>query len=458
MAAVLRVIAGGIEPRVAFASAPEPLAQNAPDRLPPPHARFSGLRIFAAAAISIAVHGAIIAWGMQWRAEDEARAEGGSEDLLIAEGVSVVLIDSIASDASEGSEAPPEATAVTEAPPADVVAETELAAISEPLEIEPVIDAIETVPVADAPAPTATPDTLPVTNVVEAVPVADVVRAETIPDAAAPVADAIAVSKDAALASSGDAPALAPVDAAPAAPAEDAPAAAVANAMPVTPTPDAPVGAVADESSVAPVNEAAPVADTAARPVEDSDAVTAAVADAAVAAVDVPPDPPMPRLAPEYVPPPEPAPPPPATAKPRAKPAVPAPQPAARSERREASVADTPAEGPRRGEAGAGGASSAERRKADLSSYQAKLAARLRRFRTYPAEAAARELTGTAVVTFTVNAGGAVTRASLAQSSGAAILDQAALAMVKRASPFPPIPAGLGNTITVSVPVRYDAR
>jgi protein TonB len=38
------------------------------------------------------------------------------------------------------------------------------------------------------------------------------------------------------------------------------------------------------------------------------------------------------------------------------------------------------------------------------------------------------------------------------------VLDQAAVAMVRRASPFPPIPAGLGSSLTVNVPVRFDLR
>lgn len=49
--------------------------------------------------------------------------------------------------------------------------------------------------------------------------------------------------------------------------------------------------------------------------------------------------------------------------------------------------------------------------------------------------------------------------AALARGSGAAVLDQAALSMVRRASPFPPFPPGLGRSKMVfAAPVRFDLR
>jgi protein TonB len=143
--------------------------------------------------------------------------------------------------------------------------------------------------------------------------------------------------------------------------------------------------------------------------------------------------------------------------KPTPKPAA-KPKPAPRSEQRPASVANEAARGPAPGTAGAGGNSTEERGRANASAYQAKLAAHLRRFRTFPAEAREKGISGTAIVRFTVASSGAVTAASLAKSSGAGILDQAAVAMVRRASPFPPMPAGLGSSLTVNVPVRFDLR
>jgi protein TonB len=167
-----------------------------------------------------------------------------------------------------------------------------------------------------------------------------------------------------------------------------------------------------------------------------------------VAAVDLeePADAPAPARKPPPKPSPKPAP---KTAPAKAKSAPAAP----------ASQAETAAQGPRPGNAGAGGASRDERGSANVSSYQARLASHLRRFRAYPAAAADQGLRGTATVTFTVNGSGAVMSARLAGGSGHAILDEAAVAMVKRASPFPPIPPALAqSTMTVTVPVRFDRR
>jgi protein TonB len=61
-------------------------------------------------------------------------------------------------------------------------------------------------------------------------------------------------------------------------------------------------------------------------------------------------------------------------------------------------------------------------------------------------------------VTFTVGSSGALVGVALTGGSGAAILDREALAMVRRASPFPPIPAGLGSKMTVRAPIRFDIR
>jgi protein TonB len=149
--------------------------------------------------------------------------------------------------------------------------------------------------------------------------------------------------------------------------------------------------------------------------------------------------------------------------KPSPKPPVKAPKPAPAKAKSApaapASQAETAAQGPRSGNAGAGGASRDERGSANLSRYQARLAAHLRRFRAYPAAAADQGIRGTATVTFTVNGSGAVMSARLAGGSGHAILDEAAVTMVKRASPFPPIPAALAqSTMTVTVPVRFDRR
>lgn len=96
---------------------------------------------------------------------------------------------------------------------------------------------------------------------------------------------------------------------------------------------------------------------------------------------------------------------------------------------------------------------------ANSPSYNAMVIAHLQRFRAYPEQARAAKITGVSTVRFTLGAGGNVISVSLAGSSGAGVLDQAAIAMVQRASPFPPIPPSLGRgSMTFAAPVRFNLR
>lgn len=60
---------------------------------------------------------------------------------------------------------------------------------------------------------------------------------------------------------------------------------------------------------------------------------------------------------------------------------------------------------------------------------------------------------GTARVSFSINRAGQILGVSLAASSGSSILDQAALATVRRSSPLPPPPPEVGGSL--SIPVRF---
>jgi protein TonB len=84
--------------------------------------------------------------------------------------------------------------------------------------------------------------------------------------------------------------------------------------------------------------------------------------------------------------------------------------------------------------------------------WQAKVLARLNRFKRYPRGARDE---GTVTVSFRVSASGAVSGATVTRSSGNPDLDRAALAMVRRASPVPAPPANIGAT-TITVPVRFS--
>ncbi|UVK36509.1 TonB family protein [Mesorhizobium sp. AR10] len=83
---------------------------------------------------------------------------------------------------------------------------------------------------------------------------------------------------------------------------------------------------------------------------------------------------------------------------------------------------------------------------ASVSNYPGKVAAKLRRaVRGIPRSARAKARNDVQV-SFTVNANGGVGGIRVARSSGSPELDAAALAVVRRAAPFPPIPADAGRS------------
>jgi protein TonB len=280
--------------------------------------------------------------------------------------------------------------------------------------------------------------------------------APAVPDAAASVPeDVIATAMEddrQPLAAVSDAPMIA-ADA-PTKPLPDEAISAPADDTAPEPVVDAAI-ATADATAEPAVDDATAVADARREPIAVEDAVAMPVPDETrVAAIEPPEDvataPPMPKPRP-------------VAPKPKKKPAVQpraeSPRPAPRSQQQAGSIAEQAARGRSAGKAGADGRSTTERGKADVSGYRAKLAAHLRRFRTYPPEARSRGISGTVTVRFTVNARGVVTGAAVTASSGERVLDAAATAMVNRASPFPPIPANLGTkTMTVTAPVRFGLR
>lgn len=73
------------------------------------------------------------------------------------------------------------------------------------------------------------------------------------------------------------------------------------------------------------------------------------------------------------------------------------------------------------------------------NAYNALVVGHLEKFKRYPL--AARRAVGKTTVRFVINRGGVVTDAQVVRSSGNAVLDQAALDIVHRASPFPKFPA-----------------
>ncbi|WP_319529969.1 cell envelope integrity protein TolA [uncultured Cohaesibacter sp.] len=118
--------------------------------------------------------------------------------------------------------------------------------------------------------------------------------------------------------------------------------------------------------------------------------------------------------------------------------------------------ATTNANGKKAATGGTGGKTKAANGDALTSNYKGKVRARLRRSLVYPRAAQQRRETGTATVRFSIAANGRATAISLVKSSGRTRLDRAALATVKRASPFPPLPSGTGRgAITMTVPIVF---
>ena len=88
--------------------------------------------------------------------------------------------------------------------------------------------------------------------------------------------------------------------------------------------------------------------------------------------------------------------------------------------------------------------------------WQAQLMAHLERRKRYPAASRSRREEGTAQVHFSIDARGNVLSTKLVRSSGHPALDEAAVALVQRASPVPAPPAAAPRSITA--PIRFDIR
>ena len=147
-----------------------------------------------------------------------------------------------------------------------------------------------------------------------------------------------------------------------------------------------------------------------------------------------------------------------ATNVPREAPREPTAEPLPKTETPTAKANPAP-RAPQKSNAGTSGKKPTALGNASLSKFQSKIAAHLRRYRKYPEAARRKRITGTAIVSFTIDRGGGLVGASLAKGTGHTILDREALAMVRRASPFPAIPSGLGKSrVTLRAPIRFDSR
>ncbi|MFL6930329.1 MAG: energy transducer TonB, partial [Xanthobacteraceae bacterium] len=95
-------------------------------------------------------------------------------------------------------------------------------------------------------------------------------------------------------------------------------------------------------------------------------------------------------------------------------------------------------------------------RAANDTNYSGLVFAHLARHNQFPADARNRGEQGSAMIGFSLDGGGRVTRVSLVRSSGFSSLDQEAPAMVRRASPFPAPPDGRPVSFTAPASFRIQ--
>ena len=91
----------------------------------------------------------------------------------------------------------------------------------------------------------------------------------------------------------------------------------------------------------------------------------------------------------------------------------------------------------------------------DHTTYLGKLRNHLEKHKINPRT----QFVGTAVVEFTVGANGEIASRRISKSSGSKALDEAAMASIERAAPYPPIPTDLNRSeLVVSVPFKFTVR
>jgi periplasmic protein TonB len=89
-----------------------------------------------------------------------------------------------------------------------------------------------------------------------------------------------------------------------------------------------------------------------------------------------------------------------------------------------------------------------------MASWYKALAARVARFQRYPTQARGAE--GVVTVGFRIDRQGQIVSSQIVKSSGSAVLDADALALIKRAAPLPAPPAEIADAnLSFVVPIRY---
>ena len=94
-----------------------------------------------------------------------------------------------------------------------------------------------------------------------------------------------------------------------------------------------------------------------------------------------------------------------------------------------------------------------------LPQWSGRIAVLLERNKRYPASARARREAGVTHVSFVLDRQGRLVSSRVEQSSGVAALDQEALDLLRRAQPFPALPAEVADTqVSLTVPIKFALR
>jgi protein TonB len=119
---------------------------------------------------------------------------------------------------------------------------------------------------------------------------------------------------------------------------------------------------------------------------------------------------------------------------------------------------DAPAAGQNSGPGkGGGGGGTGKGSSRALDAYVSRVRTVLDRNKKYPSSTGARS--GIVEVSFTIRRDGSVAGTRIASGSGDSSFDDEALALVKRVTPFAPIPPEVGReSLTLSVPIVFRRR
>ena len=94
-----------------------------------------------------------------------------------------------------------------------------------------------------------------------------------------------------------------------------------------------------------------------------------------------------------------------------------------------------------------------------MPTWKTRVVALLERNKRYPGTAQSRREQGVAQIFFSLDRQGRVIDSRVVRSSGATSLDEEALALLRRAQPFPAPPRELaGDRVDLTVPIRFNLK